>query len=39
MFEPSLTIGLVPRIASRVVATHNEPSTTNQLRLIELLLR
>jgi len=23
MFEPSLTVGLVPRIASRVVATHN----------------
>jgi hypothetical protein len=24
MFEPSLTVGLVPRIASRVVATHNK---------------
>jgi hypothetical protein len=27
MFEPSLTVGLVPRTASRVVATHNYPTT------------
>jgi hypothetical protein len=27
MFEPSLTVGLVPRIANRVVATHNYPAT------------
>jgi hypothetical protein len=27
MFEPSLTVGLVPRVASRVVATHDYPGT------------
>jgi hypothetical protein len=30
MFEPSLTVGLVPRIASRVVATDNYPTTQKQ---------
>ncbi|MDX6498998.1 MAG: hypothetical protein QOG23_2258 [Blastocatellia bacterium] len=27
MVEPSLTVGLVPRIANRLVATHCYPST------------
>jgi len=30
MIEPSLTVGLVPRIANRLVATHNYPSAQLQ---------
>jgi putative intracellular protease/amidase len=33
MFEPSLTVGLVPRIASRVLATHNYPTTRQAIPL------
>jgi hypothetical protein len=37
MIEPSLTVGLVPRIATRLVATHKCPPTGLRGRSLDLL--